>query len=74
MDNLARLHQHDSILHDVATVLAVEGRDIFLRTDSGERRGVRATSCLVQPVVGDEALVTTLTDGRLFVLALLTPR
>jgi hypothetical protein len=72
MDNLARLQLHDSTSSDVAVVLDIEGSDILLRTERGERRAVRATSCLVQPVVGDEALVVSLPDGRLFVLAVLT--
>ncbi len=72
MDNLARLHVHDSTSSDIAVVLDVHGSDIRLRTDLGERRALRATSCLVQPVVGDEALAVTLPDGRIFVLAVLT--
>jgi hypothetical protein len=72
MDNLARLHVHESTASDVATVLGVEGSEVLLRTERGERRALRATSCLVQPNVGDEALIVSLPDGRMFVLAVLT--
>ena len=47
-------------------------REILLHTERGQRRALRATSCLVQPVVGDEALFVTVPDGRIFVLAVLT--
>ncbi len=72
MDNLARLHVHDSTTTDAATVLGVEGSEVLLATERGERRAARATSCLVQPMAGDEVLVVTLADGRLFVLAVLS--
>ena len=72
MDNLARLQLHETTSSDVAVVLDVDGGCLLLHTERGQRRAIRATSCLVQPVVGDEALVVTLTDGRLFVLAVLT--
>ena len=71
MDNLARLKVQETTTQDAATVIGVDGTGVLLRTARGDRQAVRATSCLVAPVVGDEALVVTLPDGRLFVLAIL---
>jgi hypothetical protein len=72
MDNLARLKLHETTTQDVGEVVRVDGADVVLRTERGERRAIKATSCLVAPVVGDEVLVATVTDGRAFVLAILT--
>lgn len=72
MDNLARLKLHDTTTQDVAHVVVVNGTDIVLRTELGERRALRATSCLVSPLAGDEVLFATVPDGRVFVLAILS--
>jgi Protein of unknown function (DUF3540) len=72
MNNLARLKLHETLTEEVGRVVLVDGKDVVLRTDRGERHAIRATSCLVAPVVGDEALLATVPDGRVFVLAILT--
>ena len=72
MDNLARLKLHETLTEDLARVVRVEGDAIVLRTEHGERRAAKATSCLVAPVAGDEVLFATVPDGRVFVLAILT--
>lgn len=72
MDNLARLKVHKSTTHDVAHVARVEEEALVLRTDRGELRAIRATSCLVAPIAGDEVLFVTAPSGWVFVLAILT--
>lgn len=71
MDNLARLKVKETTTADAARIVRVEGAELVLETERGERRALRATSCLVEPLVGDEVLAVTVPDGRLFVLAVL---
>ena len=52
-------------------VVHAAGRSVGVRDGETEVRAVRATSCLVEPVLGDRVLYTTLRDGRAYVLAVL---
>jgi hypothetical protein len=52
-------------------VVHLAGRSVTLRDGEVEVRAARATSCLVEPVLGDRVLYAVLRDGRAYVLAVL---
>jgi hypothetical protein len=65
-----RLSPLDASEH-AARVARVEGEVLVLRSDAGDLRARRATSCLVQPATGDLVLAAMLGDGSAYVLAVL---
>lgn len=52
-------------------VVYVAGASLTVRVGDAERTARRATSCLIQPILGDRVLVAGLADGSSFVLAVL---
>lgn len=71
MANVARKLTPAEARYEVATVALVDGAEIVVQTDFGERRAHRATSCLVAPAEGDEVALILTGDGRAFVIAVL---
>ena len=71
MKNVALKRNHTEASYEVGTVTAVEGREIVVCTDRGDRRARRAVSCLVAPAVGDEVALITTVVHRTFVIAIL---
>jgi hypothetical protein len=59
------------ISQDVGTVVRVEGRTFVTRTETGECQANRATSCLLEPAVGDVVLLALVSTGPVYVLAVL---
>jgi hypothetical protein len=52
-------------------VLRVDGPVVHVRTERGDYRARRATSCLLEPRAGDRVLLASGADGRCYVLAVL---
>ncbi len=52
-------------------VVRVEGPTCVVRRDDGEYRARRATSCLLDPMLGDRVLFAIVEDGSAFVLSVL---
>lgn len=71
MDNLARKLQGGEVVQQIGTVVREAGRELRVRTESGEYQARRAVSCLVAPAVGDEVLVACRVTGACYVLAVL---
>ena len=71
MDNLARDLASNEALQEVGSVVAIDQTGLVVRTDSGDYRARCARSCLIEPADGDLVLLTTLGDGRCYVLAVL---
>ena len=71
MDNLARKLAGDEVVQQLGTVVREAGRELRVRTETGEYLAKRAVSCLVQPEVGDEVLVAARATGACYVLAVL---
>ncbi len=70
MNQLARRFDYQDI-GELATVTAVIGDQVRVRTLRGEANARRAVSCLLAPLPRDEVLLAGTPDGRLFVLAVL---
>jgi hypothetical protein len=71
MNNLARKIHRDEVYEAVGVVARAEGKRFVVRTQVGEIDARRAVSCLVEPEVDDEVVVSVLGDGRAYVLAVL---
>jgi hypothetical protein len=59
------------VTEDHGTVIRVEGSTFVVAAEGRERRARRATSCLLEPAVGDLVLLATLPHGQSYVLAVL---
>lgn len=71
MKNLAR-KRHQEDVYQTAGVVVREGKGAFcVRADGLEIEARRAVSCVIQPEIGDEVLVSFLGSGRAYVLAVL---
>lgn len=71
MANVALKLTQSAPSYEVATVVAMRGPEITVRTGEGELRAQRAVSCLVAPDPGDEVALVSPGDGRVFVIAVL---
>ena len=71
MKTLARKLVRRDVHQQVGTVQRVGPDGVVVRTDTGEVVAKRATSCLVEPVVGDDVLVASDGAAASFVLAVL---
>ena len=71
MRSLSRQRTRPEASYEVATVAAVAGSAITVRTSWAEFVADRAASCLVAPEPGDEVAVVTTPDDRAFVIAVL---
>lgn len=63
---------HPAALWETGTVSRVEEGVVTVLFQGREEPALVASSCLVSPEKGDEALLAPLQDGRLFILAVLT--
>ena len=72
MSQLARKNERTSAVEqEPGTVLRRDGDVFIVETDSADVRARRATSCLLDPAVGDLVLVAVLPRGHAYVLAVL---
>jgi hypothetical protein len=71
MNNLAQRIDGGSVVQEMGTVVRAEPAGLVVRTEHGDYRAVRATSCLVEPRPDDLVLVAAAADGRCFILAVL---
>lgn len=71
MSNVARKRIVPEARYEIGTVVLVDEHEIAVETPRGERRALRAASCLVAPAAGDEVALLVSGDGRAFVIAVL---
>lgn len=72
MQNLAKKLDTKEASQLAGYVVRASGPALTVRVDDGvEYEAKRATSCLLDPVLGDHVLMAVLGDGRAFVLAVL---
>ena len=71
MENLAKELEDVEVLQESGTVTAEHADDYVVQTESGRRRARSAVSCLMTPGVGDKVLLSTLSSGESFILAVL---
>jgi hypothetical protein len=71
MANVALKLTRSAPSYEVATVVAIRGAEITVRTPEDELRAQRAASCLVAPEPGDEVALVLPGDGRAFVIGVL---
>jgi len=72
MKNLAERIDGGAVVEEMGTVARVDAEGFTVRTGRGDYRAQRATSCLVAPRLDDLVLVASTTEGRCFILAVLS--
>jgi hypothetical protein len=72
MNNLARKLDNDALSHEMGRVLGPREGGLFtVRTEAGDYRAKRATSCLLEPELGDTVALLTTQAGVCYVIAVL---
>ena len=71
MEAIAFPTQFDSVFRTFGLILASSDGTFRVRTDKGEFRALRATSCLLEPEVADKVMLVGEPTGSLYVLAVL---
>jgi hypothetical protein len=71
MANPARRLDRQGVVQEIGTIRALDKDGWLVETDVGALRARRATSCLVEPAVGDLVLVAAQSSGKSYVLAVL---
>jgi hypothetical protein len=72
MNNLARKLENDALSHEIGQVTEAREAGLFaVRAGAGEYRAKRATSCLLEPEVGDTVALLTTQTGTCYVTAVL---
>lgn len=70
MRNLAVKYEEEYLFQELGTVIAGEGNNLLVRSDTGTHRMRRAVSCLIEPETGDQVLFCLTADNG-YVLAVL---
>lgn len=71
MDNLARKRDFGSAFQECGVISESEESYFAVETNSGTWKAKQATSCLIQPLVGDKVLVSVDPSNGCYVLAIL---
>jgi hypothetical protein len=71
MEKSVRCQMSDSFYLLQASVKMQEGKNFWVETSGGLRKAGKSFSCLIEPVVFDEVLITTNDKGKCYILAVL---
>lgn len=74
MDSVARKIDVKAVFQEFGEIVAVDGKILTVRGALGDTLARQATSCLVEPSLGDRVLVAAEERGDAFVLAVLEQR
>ncbi|NIO08215.1 MAG: DUF3540 domain-containing protein [Deltaproteobacteria bacterium] len=71
MDNLARALKSEEVLLEYGRVTGSEGRFFAVETGSARVKATKSVSCLIEPLMGDTALISVAPSGRCYILGIL---